>query len=81
MKQKSVTVSSKGYIIIPANLRKEMNIKTGTRILLNREENRIILQPVPSFTQKLSGLTSGSFGDDPKQVEEYIDNERKDRCD
>ncbi|MCD6571540.1 MAG: hypothetical protein J7L53_12635 [Deltaproteobacteria bacterium] len=38
MKQKSVTVLSKGYIIIPANLRKEMNIKTGTKILLNKEK-------------------------------------------
>ncbi len=79
MKQKSVTVLNKGYIIIPANIRKEMNIKPGTKILLNREKNKIILQPVPSFTQKLSGLTAGSFGNDAKQVEEYIDKERKDR--
>lgn len=79
MEQKSVTVLSKGYIIIPANLRKEMNIKTGTKILLNKEENKIILQPVPSFTKKLSGLTANSFGHDPKQVEEYIDKERKKR--
>jgi len=51
MKSIGVTVSNRGYIVLPAGLRKEMNIKTGTKILLSREKDRIILQPVPSFTQ------------------------------
>jgi AbrB family looped-hinge helix DNA binding protein len=79
MKSISVTVSNRGYIVLPASLRKEMNIKTGTKILLHREENRIILQPVASFTQKLTGLTAGSFGNSPDEVKEHIDEERKER--
>jgi len=75
----SIIVSNRGYIVLPSHLRKEMNIKAGTKILLKREENRIILQPVSSFTEKLSGLTAGSFGKDAEQVREYLDKEREER--
>ena len=88
MKSIDVTVSNRGYIVLPASLRKEMNIKTGTKILLSREKDKIILQPVPSFTQKLDGLTclpsrdrqaAQSFGDSPGEIEAYIDGEREER--
>ena len=79
MKSLNVTVSNRGYIVLPARLRKEMNIKTGTKILLSREENKIILQPVPSFTQKLAGLTGQSFGNSPDEIKAYIDEDRKER--
>jgi AbrB family looped-hinge helix DNA binding protein len=74
-----VTVSKRGYIVLPAGLRKEMDIKSGTKILLSRDENRIILQPIQSFTEKLSGITAQSFGETGDQVKEYIDREREDR--
>ena len=77
MESTSVTVSSRGYIVLPASLRKEMNIKPGTKILLHKEENKIILQPVTSFTQKLAGLTAQSFGRSPEKIKAYIDEERK----
>ncbi|PQP34715.1 AbrB family transcriptional regulator [Desulfobacteraceae bacterium SEEP-SAG9] len=77
MKSTNVTVSSRGYIVLPASLRKEMNIKAGTKILLHKEENKIILQPIDSFTQKLAGLTAQSFGKTPDEVKAYIDEERK----
>jgi AbrB family looped-hinge helix DNA binding protein len=75
----SVTVSNRGYIILPAHIRKEMKIKPGTRILLSKEDNKVILQPVSSFTEKISGLTAGCFGKDKKAVDDYIVNERKNR--
>jgi len=79
MKLIRVTVSNRGYIVLPASLRKEMDIEPGTKILLSREKNRIILQPVPSFTQKLLGITVKSIGETPEKVEEYLDEQRKDR--
>ncbi len=75
----SVTVSNRGYIVLPAHIRKEMNIKPGTKILLSRDENKVILQPISSFTEKLSGLTSGSFGKNADEVNDYINEGRKDR--
>lgn len=75
----NIKVSDRGYIVLPAKVRKEMSIKEGTRILLIKEEDKIILQPVHSFTEKLSGISSGSFGKTAKDVQEYIDREREDK--
>ena len=44
MKSINVTVSNRGYIVLPASIRKEMNIKKGSKILLHKKENTIILQ-------------------------------------
>ena len=79
MKTIGVKVSNRGYIVLPASLRKQMNIREGTKILLSRDKNRIILEPVSSFTEKLSGLTSQSFGKTPKDIDDYLDQERIDR--
>jgi len=75
----SVKVSKRGHIVLPANLRKKMKIKEGSRVLLTRDKNRIVLEPVSSFTEKLSGLTSQSFGNTPKDIDAYLDQERRDR--
>lgn len=79
MKSESVTVSKRGYIVLPAHIRKEMNIKPGTRILINKEKGRLTLETVPSFTQKLTGLTRNTVGNSPEKVDSFIDKERKDR--
>jgi AbrB family looped-hinge helix DNA binding protein len=79
MKSIGLTVSKRGYIVLPASIRRQMNIKSGTKILLSREENRIILQPVVSFTEKMSGLTAGKFGKSADDVQKFIDDERKER--
>ena len=79
MKSMSIKVSDRGYIVLPAKVRKEMSIKGGTRMLLTKEEDKIILRPVVSFTKKLSGLTGGSFGRTVKEIQDYIDKEREDK--
>ncbi len=79
MKTISATVSKRGYIVLPARLRKEMGIKAGTKVLLLKDENRIILQPIGSFTQSLKGLTAQSFGKNPSEIKEYIDGGREER--
>jgi AbrB family looped-hinge helix DNA binding protein len=79
MKSSSITVSSRGYILLPLSLRKEMEIKPGTQMLLKKEKDRIVLQTMPSFTEKLSGLTSGSFGNNAVEIDQFIDNERQER--
>ena len=79
MESVGATISSRGYIVLPAKLRKEMNLHAGTRVLLTKMNDKIILQPVPSFTEKLSGITKQSFGKIPQEVEDYIQTERGDR--
>ena len=79
MESVSVTISSRGYIVLPAKLRKEMNLNAGTRILLTKKNDKIILQPVSSFAEKLSGITRQSYGKTPQEVDDYIQKERGDR--
>ena len=75
----TVKVSSRGYIVLPAPLRKELEIKPGARMLLSREDDRLILKPVHSFTDKLAGLTKQSIAETPEVVTAFIDAEREDR--
>ena len=70
MEATAATISSRGYIVLPAKLRKEMNLKPGTRVLITKENDKIILQPVYSFTEKLSGITKKSFGKTKKTIQE-----------
>ena len=79
MESVGVTISNRGYIMLPAKLRKKMNLKAGTRILLTAEDDKIILQPVFSFTEKLSGVTKQSFGKTAKDIERSIQKDREDR--
>jgi len=79
MESIGLKVSKRGYIVLPAKIRRQMNIKSGTKILLSREENRIILQPVVSFTDKLAGFTAQKFGKSAAEVQKYINGERKER--
>jgi AbrB family looped-hinge helix DNA binding protein len=75
----SVKVSKRGYIVLPAGLRKEMKIKTGMRMLISKSDDKILLQPVPSFTDKLAGVTAKSFGESAEEVQERLDEERRER--
>ncbi|MDX9819464.1 MAG: AbrB/MazE/SpoVT family DNA-binding domain-containing protein [Desulfococcus multivorans] len=75
----TVTVSSKGYIMLPASLRKALEIKPGGKMLISREKDRLILKTVPSFTEKLAGLTKKTIAETPDEVAAYIDEQRQDR--
>jgi len=79
MEATGVTVSKRGYIVLPAGLRKEMGIKPGTKVILTRYHDRIVLTPVVSFTERLHGLTAQSFGKTPEDIDQYIDRERSER--
>ena len=80
MEATGVTVSKRGYIVLPASLRREMGIKPGTKVILTRHHDRIILTPVASFTERLHGLTAQSFGKTPEDIDHYIDLARNERC-
>lgn len=49
-----VTVSTKGQIIIPAEIRKRYNIKQGDRLVLREIDGKLVL--VPLGEKPLAGL-------------------------
>ncbi len=74
-----ITVSNRGSIVLPAKIRKEMNIASGTKILLVREDDKLILQPVTSFTEKLKGIAKDVGGVTREGVDELINLQRAER--
>lgn len=56
MKGNITAVSTKGQIVIPAELRAALNIEPGTAVSMHREGNTIILRPVTAaFIRSLRG--------------------------
>lgn len=54
------TISSKGQVVIPAELRQEMSLKEGTRVSLAREGDSLVLRPItPQFIHGLRGVLKG----------------------
>ena len=61
MKAITVKVSNRGYIVLPAPLRKALEIKPGSRILLSRKNDRLILTPVQPLLVNLAVSFNGVF--------------------
>ena len=54
-------LSSRGQLVIPAELRNEMRLPTGTRFSVQREGNTLVLRPItPEFIDSLMGSTTGA---------------------
>ena len=60
MKSAVSTVTTKGQLVIPSKLRRKYGIRTGTRVAMIEEENRIILQPLTrEYIRSLRGSLKG----------------------
>jgi len=58
------TVSSKGQMVIPAQIREALGIEAGTRIAVRQEGTRVILEPDTlaaklRLIDQLCGITAG----------------------
>jgi AbrB family looped-hinge helix DNA binding protein len=66
-------VSSKGQIVIPAELRQKLGITTGTRIAIEEHGNQLVLQPITeAFIRSVRGCCKGG----PAMVEGLIRDRR-----
>ena len=59
----TVTLSSKGWIVIPASIRKKMGLQPGMKVSVREEEGQIVLtpqsgDPVDRLYGKLAGEES-----------------------
>ncbi|MBV9574609.1 MAG: AbrB/MazE/SpoVT family DNA-binding domain-containing protein [Acidobacteriales bacterium] len=70
------TVSTKGQLVIPAEMRELLRIKPGTRIAITLSGSRIVLQPV---SEKLVDETRGMFSDGPSLSKALLRERSKDK--
>jgi AbrB family looped-hinge helix DNA binding protein len=60
MKAEYTTLSTKGQIIIPAEIRDQMKLSVGTKLSIQRDGQTLILRPLTSeFIDSLCGSTRG----------------------
>ncbi len=60
MKVEYTTLSTKGQIIIPAEIRDQMKLSVGTKLSIQRDGQTLILRPItPEFIDSLCGATEG----------------------
>lgn len=56
----TVTVTTKGQITIPADLRRKLEITEGTKLIVTREGDTLKIIPVPKLSQ-LAGIDKEIF--------------------
>jgi len=60
MKAEYTTLSTKGQIVIPAEIREQMKLSAGTKLSIQRDGQTLILRPItPEFIDSLCGSTKG----------------------
>jgi AbrB family looped-hinge helix DNA binding protein len=68
------TVSTKGQLVIPAELREQLGIRPGMRVAMLREGNRIILEPV---NEEYVRALKGSLAGEPRMTEALLKERRE----
>ena len=74
MNHRITTVSTKGQLVIPAEMRTALGIQPGTRIAVTQDGSRIVLEPV---SEELVDRTRGMFSGKPSLFEELKRERRK----
>lgn len=53
----TTVVTTKGQVVIPARMRRKLNIKKGTRLYIEEKGDELILKPVtPGYLEKVAGV-------------------------
>jgi AbrB family looped-hinge helix DNA binding protein len=61
MKDFSAVMSSKGQIVIPAELRARLGLAAGTKVIIRQQENGLVLEPInEDFIRRLCGSCKGA---------------------
>lgn len=67
MLRRITTVSTKGQLVIPSEMRASLGIEPGMRIAVTQDGSRIVLEPV---SEELVDKTRGLFAGKPSLTEE-----------
>ncbi|MGA8273079.1 MAG: AbrB/MazE/SpoVT family DNA-binding domain-containing protein [Candidatus Sulfotelmatobacter sp.] len=77
MKEMSGTFTSKGQLVVPAELRRKHGIEAGTTVrFLEDQFGRIVLQPI---TELYIDRVMGCLSDGPDLLEKWTKEHREDR--
>ena len=72
----TVTVSSKGWVVIPAHLRRRINLRPGTKMQVEEIEGRIVLTPQ---TEDPVDFLFGSLAGEDSLTRDLLEEKRQDK--
>ena len=58
MRQKIVTITSKGQVTIPKEYREALGINGSTKAIIRKKKNSYIIEPIPDFWSIFGSLKS-----------------------
>lgn len=68
----TITVTQKGQVVIPSKIRKKLNIKKGTKLIVSEDAHRITMTPM--HTDYISSMRG--FLKSKESVSEFLLRER-----
>lgn len=71
-------VSSKGQVVIPAELRERLKLKKGVRATWREENGRLVLTPIKHLLDEIQGFLKPGPGE-PSMFEELFKEREKER--
>ncbi len=72
-----IRVGTKGQVVIPLPVRRQLGIKPGDQLIIIGGENEAILMKATRYTESLRGLGAGSYGRTREEVDAYVRGERR----
>ncbi len=70
----TATISTKGQLVIPAEIREKLGLKPGAKVAVTLEGTKIVVQPVAALIEELHGIFQGG----PSMSDELIADRRED---
>ncbi len=74
---KPVRMSTKGQIVIPLELRRQMGIKPGDSLVIVGDQNEATIMTAKRYVESLRGIAGGVYGKTRKEIDAYIKAERR----
>jgi AbrB family looped-hinge helix DNA binding protein len=72
------TISSKGQVVVPAELREQLGLKKGSRATWTEEGGRLILTPIERLLDEIQGFLKPRPGE-PSMFEEHFKERERER--
>lgn len=74
---KSVRVSTKGQVVIPIEVRRQLGIRTGDSLVIVSSEHEALVMKPGRYAKSLRGMAKGLFGRTREDIDAFVRGERE----
>ncbi len=72
-----VRVSTKGQVVIPLPVRRQLGIEPGDQLVIVGGENEAILMKAKRYAESLRGIGAGVYGRTREDIDAHVRGERR----